>query len=184
MAEREDRRVRRTRSALIGAFNELVLHSGQKDIRVADIIDRADVGRSTFYDHYGSAEELHMEALSAPLGILADSVTGRGDRDRLVELLDHFWENRARARDTFGGARRERVARLLASQIEERLAGDDADYGLPMPLFAMQIAELALAPIRGWITAAAPSTSADLARGIDAAAAALREALREVDEPD
>ncbi|NNC73747.1 MAG: hypothetical protein HKN78_12860 [Sphingomonadaceae bacterium] len=171
--------MRRTRSALIAAFNELVLHSGQKDIRVADIISRADIGRSTFYDHYGSAADLHMEALSAPFAILADAVTRRGDLDRLELLLDHFWENRARARDTFSGPRGDRVTRLLAEMVEERLADGGEDYVLPLPLLALQIAELALAPIRGWVSAAAPCTSADLARGIGAAARALREALSE-----
>jgi AcrR family transcriptional regulator len=179
MANGGDRRVRRTRESLLQAFNTLVLEGGRGDIRVADIVARADIGRSTFYDHYRSADELHMEALSAPLSILADAVTGSADRERLAWLLAHFWENRTRARDTFAGADRDRVVRLLADQIAERLETAGVRYRLPLPLAALQLAELSLAPVRGWVMALAPADAAQLAESLIAVAAGVREALRE-----
>jgi hypothetical protein len=50
MAASMDRRAARTRTALIEAFNHLAL-SQRKQIRVADIVALANVGRSTFYEH-------------------------------------------------------------------------------------------------------------------------------------
>jgi AcrR family transcriptional regulator len=53
-----DRRVRRTRSALIDAFLGLVVEKGYEKITVQDILDRADIGRSTLYAHYRDKEAL------------------------------------------------------------------------------------------------------------------------------
>jgi len=44
MATRQDRRTARTRSALIEAFNHLILNRRPKKIRVSDIIAHANVG--------------------------------------------------------------------------------------------------------------------------------------------
>jgi AcrR family transcriptional regulator len=57
MAE-EDRRVRRTRRMLHEAFISLVLEKGYEKTTVQDILDRADIGRSTFYVHYRDKEAL------------------------------------------------------------------------------------------------------------------------------
>ena len=181
MAKTEDRRVRRTRESLLQAFNRLVLENGRGDIRVSDIVEQADVGRSTFYEHYSSADELHMQALAAPMSILADAAAGSPDRERLEHLLAHFWDNRARARDTMAGDDRDKVMRLLAGQIAERLEAAEAPYRLPIPLVAHQLAELALAPVRGWIMAVAPSSASELADMIIATTEAVRDALAEAD---
>ena len=57
MAE-HDRRVRRTRSALTDAFLALVVQKGYDKVTVQDILNRADIGRSTFYAHYRDKEAL------------------------------------------------------------------------------------------------------------------------------
>lgn len=53
-----DRRVRRTRELLRSAFRSLIHEKGYDRITVQDILDRADVGRSTFYAHYRDKEDL------------------------------------------------------------------------------------------------------------------------------
>src|SRR4051812_2411808 len=63
----QDRRIARTREALIGAFNHLVLNRRQRHIRVADIVAEANVGRSTFYEHYSSADDILLQALARPM---------------------------------------------------------------------------------------------------------------------
>jgi AcrR family transcriptional regulator len=55
-----DRRVRRTRKLLHDAFLELVLEKGYEKTTIQDILDRADVGRSTFYGHFRDKEALLM----------------------------------------------------------------------------------------------------------------------------
>ena len=53
-----DRRVQRTRQLLKEALVSLILEKGYQKITVQDIIDRANVGRSTFYAHYRDKDDL------------------------------------------------------------------------------------------------------------------------------
>ena len=53
-----DRRVRRTRKLLHDAFLAAVLEKGYEKTTIQDILDRADVGRSTFYVHFRDKEAL------------------------------------------------------------------------------------------------------------------------------
>ena len=166
MAARQDRRVRRTRAALIDAFNHLVLHRRARKIRVADIVAEARVGRSTFYDHYSSAEAIHLEAMARPFASLADAAAGEGDETRLAALLVHFWENRKRARESFSGRMGEKAARLLADLVEARLDARGLETAIPRRLAAVQLAEAARAPVRAWVAAEAPCTAKALARSL------------------
>jgi AcrR family transcriptional regulator len=175
-----DRRVRRTRRALIGAFNQLVLKQRYEDIRIGDIVDAADVGRSTFYEHFAGRDDLHLQALSHPMAILADAAAGQGDVQKLTHLLEHFWENRTLARASFTGPQRAGIARMLAGQIEERLVAKDRAADLPVRLAAIQIADGHLGLVRAWVYGEASATPAVLADAIikssNAALAALFEA--------
>ena len=58
MDERIDRRAARTRKALHLALLSLILRKGYEATTIQDIVDEANVGRSTFYDHYTGKEDL------------------------------------------------------------------------------------------------------------------------------
>lgn len=53
-----DRRIQRTRQLLLDALIKLIPEKGYDAITVQDIIDRANVGRSTFYFHFQDKEDL------------------------------------------------------------------------------------------------------------------------------
>jgi len=57
-AEPTDRRVRRTQDLLRRALLALIQEKGYDRITVQDILDRADIGRSTFYGHYRDKDDL------------------------------------------------------------------------------------------------------------------------------
>lgn len=59
----EDRRVRRTKASLGEALMTLIVDKGYDKVTVQDIIERADVGRSTFYAHYETKDDLLLVAL-------------------------------------------------------------------------------------------------------------------------
>jgi AcrR family transcriptional regulator len=180
MAARQDRRVTRTKAALVAAFGHLVQHRRRGPIRVAEIVAQARVGRSTFYDHYSSAEEISLDALSRPFALLADAAAGQGDPAALTGLLAHFWENRQRAREMFASGRmREKAARLLADMVTERLGQTDLKPAIPLPLASLQLAEAALAPVLAWMRGEAAATPDALARSLCRSSAALVEALAE-----
>lgn len=54
----QDRRVERTRKLLQDALMGLILEKGYEAVTVQDIIDRANVGRATFYAHFADKQQL------------------------------------------------------------------------------------------------------------------------------
>ena len=53
-----DRRIERTRKACLEALTSLALEMTYENITVQDILDRANIGRSTFYSHFRDKDEL------------------------------------------------------------------------------------------------------------------------------
>jgi AcrR family transcriptional regulator len=56
--QKTDRRVQRTQQLLQNALIDLILEKGYDDITIQDLLDRANLGRSTFYTHYRDKEDL------------------------------------------------------------------------------------------------------------------------------
>jgi AcrR family transcriptional regulator len=63
MNERADRRVSKTKRALHEALLALIRDQEYEDISVQEILDRANVGRSTFYTHYRDKDELLVDGI-------------------------------------------------------------------------------------------------------------------------
>ncbi|NJD91410.1 MAG: TetR/AcrR family transcriptional regulator [Geobacter sp.] len=59
--KKEDRRVERTRMLLHEALMALILEKGYESVTVQDILDRANLGRSTFYCHYRDKDDLFLK---------------------------------------------------------------------------------------------------------------------------
>jgi len=59
-----DRRVQRTRQLIRDALMTLILEKGYEKVTIQDIIDRANVGRSTFYAHYRDKEDLLLRGVA------------------------------------------------------------------------------------------------------------------------
>lgn len=73
MPEVADRRVRRTRAALRDSLIVLMTEKGYEAVTVQDVIDHADVGRSTFYAHYTDKADLLADLLVQLRGQLMPS---------------------------------------------------------------------------------------------------------------
>lgn len=55
-----DRRVQRTYKILHDALVELIIEKGYDKVTVQDIVDRANIGKSTFYSHFKDKEDLFL----------------------------------------------------------------------------------------------------------------------------
>lgn len=161
---KQDRRVARTRAAVDKAVGELLLTGGA--IKVADIVEHADVGRSTFYDHFPSVDDAVLHALARPFGQLADAIAGGSNSTELSLLLRHFWENRRAGRAILWGARGRQSSRLLIDLVESRLIEGGVPLALSPRLVAAHLAEGALGMLRGWIAAEASGSPDELADAI------------------
>jgi AcrR family transcriptional regulator len=61
MTEKPDRRVLRTRALLRAALMQLVSEKGYDAVTIQDITDRANLGRTTFYLHYQTKDDLLLD---------------------------------------------------------------------------------------------------------------------------
>ena len=71
-----DRRVERTRQSLQNALSELILEKGYEKVTVQDVIDRANVGRSTFYAHFESLDQLLLSGFEPLRAQFEDFLSG------------------------------------------------------------------------------------------------------------
>src|SRR5580700_10060156 len=108
-----DRQVRKTREAIVAAFNELVLERRYQDIRVANIIGLADIGRSTFYEHFRDKDDVLRRSLGGILTAVADAAGDGCDTTRLRVVLDHFREQRRLALGLLSGPSAYEVTAVL-----------------------------------------------------------------------
>ncbi len=100
-----DRRQRKTRKAIFEAFTKLLEKESYTSITVQEIIDEADVGRTTFYAHFPTKEQL-LDALCDELFAhiienAREGEAGRGlysdasaPRSAVCHLLHHIKEDR------------------------------------------------------------------------------------------
>lgn len=161
-----DPRVRQTRAALFEAFTSLVLSRDYEKITVEDIIDRAGVARSTFYNHYRNKDDILSGSMGGILSVLADAACGAPGRDALEWVLDHLWENRQLARVVLSGPPYRAVVRHLTRIIEERLEGTAQARQISptgIRLQATHVAEGQFGTIRAWLRGEVRCTGADLA---------------------
>ena len=68
-----DRRTQRTRKALQEALISLMFEKSYDAILIQEILDRANIGRSTFYTHFRDKDELLVEGLQNLRSMLRDA---------------------------------------------------------------------------------------------------------------
>ncbi len=99
-----DRRQKKTRSAIFSAFSTLLAEKSYGKITVQEIIDAANVGRTTFYAHFETKDELLKALCEELFGHIIGSAKDRththglyfdGNEPESVfcHLLQHLQEN-------------------------------------------------------------------------------------------
>lgn len=129
-----DRRQRKTRQAIFAAFSELLTTHRYENITVQDIIDHADIGRSTFYSHFETKDMLLKTMCSDIFEHIfrGDLCDYPGETHCLEEKLAHIlWHLKNHKKDIIG---------LLSCESAGILMGYIEDY--IRELFRLHIKEL------------------------------------------
>ena len=90
---KRNRRVSKTKKAIYQAFLQVLNDKGYDATTVQDIIDLADVGRSTFYCHYESKELLLDELCRYLFHHLFEREEHLTTEDYLAHIFLHFQKN-------------------------------------------------------------------------------------------
>lgn len=148
-----DRRSQRTRAALHRAFVELLLEQGYDALKIGTVVQRANVGRSTFYEHYRTKHDLLRASIVGPFSIVADLVNATVTTGSLVALLRHFRDHQQVARVLLSWPTRPQLASTLAKLILERLTHHPTCLPrIPIEVLARQIADAQLSLVESWVT--------------------------------
>lgn len=119
-AEKVDRRVRRTKELLRRALLELILEKGYARVTVQEIIDRADVGRSTFYAHFRDKEDLLVDGLEELREALAPNEgDGVHPGSASLAVFEHFRDSQ----EVWGAMAGRRGADAFVRHLHEFLLG-------------------------------------------------------------
>ena len=98
-----DRRIEKTRKAIYDAFDHLITKEDYFKISIQDIIDEANVGRSTFYGHFETKDDLLSKrcmelfehifnpSLNEEAHCFMDSSS---IRNKIVHILTHLLEHK------------------------------------------------------------------------------------------
>ncbi|HEY7356180.1 MAG TPA: TetR/AcrR family transcriptional regulator [Ktedonobacterales bacterium] len=131
-AEKHDRRSERTRLLLRDALVALMLERPYADLTVQDILERANIGRSTFYAHFWDKDDLLANSIEQMLAALSRQVNhAAGDAALLLPslgLFQHVQEQyhllyRSFARWQGAETLTRMLRALLAERVEQRLRG-------------------------------------------------------------
>jgi AcrR family transcriptional regulator len=168
--KKTDRRVLRTRRVLHEALMALILEKRYDKITVQDIIDRADVGRSTFYAHFTDKEDLLVKGLA----MFSDELQAHietaepesGETEHVFHSLIFFrhayvHHDLYKAMQDGGGADviLEAGRRHLTRDIQNHLGelfpkGMETD--IPVPVITTFLAGAMLSVLNGWLEAGRP----------------------------
>ena len=161
-----DRRVARTKKALLDALHSLISEKDYDSIVVKEILDRADVGRSAFYTHFSDKDDLLAHGIQDIVGGLParHSQLGESRNDEPLwfsqTIFEHVDRQRRKTMHKLGprGAAilhqrlNQVLVKLIAEQLRtgprgQRKRGDS----IPSDLLAQYLAGTFVLVLNWWI---------------------------------
>lgn len=174
-----DRRVERTRELLQKALMELIGERDYDAITIQEIVDRANVGRTTFYLHYNSKDELFISCHEAmmiefPIGALhplsKEEILSPEAPPGATAAYKHLEAARSQLSAIFQGKdsllmlRRIRDSNAQEIEANLRKAFADSDITMPLDVLANYLAGAQIALLQWWLEKRQPHTLEKLAR--------------------
>lgn len=142
-----------TRETILEAMAHLASERRYAAITIVDLIDRAGIGRSTFYEHFGNKDQVLLALLDPILLQLANAASNRAPRPALQHVVRHVWERRQLFRVLLGSRIAARLEQRLSDLILERRRRADPGQSA---LLAAATASGQLAMLRSWTGGAVP----------------------------
>ena len=97
-----DLRIRRTRERLGAALIALIEEKAIDEVSVREVLDRAKVGRSTFYLHYEDKDDLFLSQLEDGLQMWSNILSTKQEKSHRVSAVAEFIAHVASAGKLYG----------------------------------------------------------------------------------
>jgi len=168
-----DKRVRRTHERLGSALIELIQEKPIDDVTVQEVLDRASVGRSTFYLHFRDKNDLLLSELEKFLEMMSTALSIRKEESHRVvpvaELFAHIGNQKKIYRALADAGRLNDFFDLaqgyFSRGIEQRLRESKRLAKLPQRELAARAVALAgslLSLLRWWLDRGAKEPPGDM----------------------
>ena len=163
-----DRRQKKTRESIFNAFTELLSKKHYNKISVGEIIDRADVGRATFYAHFETKDFLLKELCEELFCHIFDASDENNEHHRhifsceapssaVLHLFQHIQKNDNRLlnllacenNELFLSYFKESLKKLIKK--EPKLFGGNRPEALPEDYWINHISATLVETIRWWL---------------------------------
>jgi AcrR family transcriptional regulator len=157
MNDKHDRRSQRTRHLLSEAFVQLMREKGYSAITVHDLIERANIGRSTFYSHYRDKDDLFVHELDRVIEALSHRIPQEEELPYFpsLGLFRHVGEEvelyKALVWTPGIDLLIKHLQKSLSSRIEQGLQKSAKDFDIPLPILANSIAGSFLTLLKWWL---------------------------------
>ena len=157
-----DERVRRTHERLGSALVELIQEKPIDEVTVQEVLDRASVGRSTFYLHFRDKNDLLLSQLEKFLEMMSTTLSSRQEQSLRVmpvaEMFAHIGSQKKMYRALADSGRLNDFFDLaqgyFARGIEQRLVASGRLPKLPPPELGARASALAgslISLLRWWL---------------------------------
>lgn len=139
-----DRRQKKTRNAIFRAFGSLLERKRFENITVQEIIDEANIGRSTFYAHFETKDEL-LRAMCTDIfhHVFTEELPQEADHDyssgskrlelKLGHVLYHLRENKLNLKGLLASESGERFLTFLKDYLQDLFARYLHEFQLCVP---------------------------------------------------
>ena len=157
MKDKPDRRSQRTRHLLSEAFVQLLREKGYSAITVSDIIERANIGRSTFYSHYHDKDDLFVGQLDRVIEVLSSRKPNQEDLPFFpsLGLFRHVGEEyelyKALVWTPGIDLLIKHLQASLSRRIERGLQNSERDFDIPHTILANFIAGSFVTLLKWWL---------------------------------
>jgi len=172
--EKNDRRSQRTRGLVTTAMLDLLREKRYEQITVGDLLERANIGRSTFYSHYFDKEDVLADLVKQQSAIISQRFSQRDAGQHLLpslEFFEHFQDHYALLhillREPAGEIVWETAHQCLKSSLEQTLqlaCSDQKALSVPVPMIAQYLSEAFLGLLKWWLAASMPYPPKEMVR--------------------
>ena len=163
--KRTDRRIEKSQKLLREALKSLVSEKDYDEISVQEIIDRANVGRSTFYTHFRDKDGLLLSGIHEMLGSVPSSASASSGKgyQKLIwfspsvfkAIGHHRHPGEARmgpkGRAVLHAHLQRVLARRIAEEVKKDLVSRKAGGQIPRDLLVQYVASTFILVLDWWV---------------------------------